>query len=187
MNSLGYALLSMLVRKSCTGYELKQLLEVFWNAKHSQIYPLLSKLEEDEFVTYVHVEQTGKPDKKIYSITDKGRSLLQKWISNPPAPPVARDEFLIKAYAISLADVETGISLFQERLALYEEKLAKRKVEIGLMEKEYGEKLEDIKSNVFGRYILFKRKLLQEQEEINWCKWVLSYLEKEVKTNRIMS
>ena len=43
MNTLGYAILSTLVRKPCSGYELMQHLEVIWPAKHSQIYPLLSE------------------------------------------------------------------------------------------------------------------------------------------------
>ncbi|MGE5704989.1 MAG: PadR family transcriptional regulator, partial [Clostridia bacterium] len=42
----------MLSRKPCSGYELAQYLEVFWQAKHSQIYPLLSKLEQEEMLTH---------------------------------------------------------------------------------------------------------------------------------------
>lgn len=53
MNSLGYTLLSMLVRKPCSGYELKGYLELFWQAHHSQIYPLLNKLEKLGYVVYI--------------------------------------------------------------------------------------------------------------------------------------
>jgi DNA-binding PadR family transcriptional regulator len=177
MNALGYALLSMLMRKPCSGYELTQLLEVFWQAKHSQVYPLLTKLEQDGLVTFVHVQQTGKPDKKIYSITDKGKALLTQWVSKPSAPPVIRDEFLVRAYAIGLTDANTAKRLFHERIFSFEEKVAFRKVEIERMQKEHGSELEQITCRHFGRYLLFQRKLKLEEEEIAWCHWVLGLLD----------
>ncbi|OMI10545.1 hypothetical protein BVL54_15285 [Bacillus paralicheniformis] len=64
INTLGYAILSVLGRRPCSGYELVQYLEVVWPAKHSQIYPLLNKMEQEKFLEYEHVEQIGKPDKK---------------------------------------------------------------------------------------------------------------------------
>ncbi|GEN34961.1 PadR family transcriptional regulator [Aneurinibacillus danicus] len=178
MNALGYALLGMLVRKPCSGYELTQLLEVFWQAKHSQVYPLLMKLEQDGLVTFVYVKQTGKPDKKIYSITDKGKALLAEWTRKSPAPPVIRDEFLAKVYSIWLTDKDTAQRLFHERMTAYEEKIAFRKEEIKKMKEEYGDEIESITSRHFGRYLLFCRKLKQEEEEIAWCRWVLGLLAK---------
>jgi DNA-binding PadR family transcriptional regulator len=177
MNSLAYALLSMLVRKSCTGYELAQFLETFWQAKHSQIYPLLKKLENDDMLTFVYEHQTAKPDKKIYTITPKGRDALTQWIATNPSPPVSRDEFLIKAYAIWLTESETAIELFNERIDFYQKKVDFRIEKIKEMEHQYGQHLLDSKANHFGRYILFKRKLKLEQDEIEWCQWVLSIIE----------
>ncbi|WP_027417346.1 PadR family transcriptional regulator [Aneurinibacillus terranovensis] len=182
MNALGYALLGMLVRKPCSGYELTQLLEVFWQAKHSQIYPLLTKLEQEQFLSYEQVQQTGKPDKKIYSITEKGQALLQDWIAQAPAAPVIRDEFLVKVYAIWLTDVHTAKKLFEERISVYEEKVLFRETEIKKMKQEHGKDIEDITSRHFGRYILFQRKLNQEKDEIAWCRWVMSLLEKGAPT-----
>ncbi len=176
--SLEYALLSMLVRKPCSGYELGQLLDVFWQAKHSQIYPLLTRLEQEDLLGYEHVEQSGKPDKKIYFLTDKGREHLQKWISKPPAVPIQRDEFLIKAYAIWLTDIETAKQLFTDRIAAFEQKVKYREGVLHEMEKEFGDKMEEITSRHFGRYILFQRRLALDKEEIAWCHWVLDLLNK---------
>jgi PadR family transcriptional regulator, regulatory protein AphA len=168
----------MLARKPCSGYELKQRLEVFWQAKHSQIYPLLTKLEQEEILTYIQVAQTGKPDKKIYSLTEKGLKILQQWIPESPAEPVIRDEFLTKAYSIWLADAGTAERLLRERIATYEEKVASREGEIKKMEQEYGEDVQNSTSRHFGRYILFQRALKQYKEEVDWCRWVMSMLEK---------
>jgi DNA-binding PadR family transcriptional regulator len=176
MNSLAYALLSMLVRKSCTGYELSQFLETFWQAKHSQIYPLLKKLENADMLTFVYEHQTTKPDKKIYTITPKGKEVLSEWVAIKPSPPVSRDEFLIKAYAIWLTDSETASELFNERIDFYQKKIDFRKEKVAEMEQEYGQQLLDPTASHFGRYILFKRKLKLEQDEVEWCQWVLSIL-----------
>jgi DNA-binding PadR family transcriptional regulator len=179
MNTLGYVLLSLLSIKPYTGYELVQIMQTAsWQAKHSQIYPLLAKLEQEELLTFEHVEQIGKPNKKIYSISQKGVALLKQWIVEPPATPIIRDEFLMKMYAISLTDTDTAKRLVHERLSTYEEKVASRKATIQNLEEEHKETIKDITSKHFGRYIFFQRRLRLEQEEISWCKWVISLLEK---------
>lgn len=179
MNTLGYVLLSLLSVKPYTGYELVQIMQTAsWQAKHSQIYPLLAKLEQKELLTFEHVEQIGNPNKKIYSISDKGVALLKQWIAEPPATPIIRDEFLMKMYAISLTDTETAKRLVQERLSTYKEKAASREAAIKRLEQENNENIKDITSKHFGRYIFFERRLRLEKEEISWCKWVLSLLEK---------
>ena len=50
-NTLRYILLGLLSKKKMTGYELNQSFKneigEFWQAKHSQIYPELAKMEEE--------------------------------------------------------------------------------------------------------------------------------------------
>ncbi|MFC5651314.1 PadR family transcriptional regulator [Paenibacillus solisilvae] len=177
MNALSYALLSMLNRKPFSGYDLKKLMELFWQAKHSQIYPLLTKLEKDELLTFELISQSGKPDKKIYSITDKGVAALKKWIVDEPAAiPVMRDEFLVKLYAIGLADPETARRIFEERLIAKKVTIARLQKEINLMEAQKDDSLTDITNKQFGRYLLYKRKLRLEEEEIEWVHWAISLL-----------
>lgn len=176
MNSLSYALLAMLFRKPCSGYELVKMMEVFWQAKHSQIYPLLAKLEEQQFLTAENVEQTGKPNKKIYHITDSGKEILKKWISLSPSQPVTRDEFLIKAYSISLSDLPTTRRLFLERIAQFESKAEIRRAKLAGIMEDFGGRTPVPGEPAFGRYIVHKRKLRMEEEEIGWCKWVLDLL-----------
>ena len=77
MTTLGYALLGLLAREQLSGYDLAQKLKMpvgfFWTARHSQIYPELARLEREGLVTFHEVPQRGKPDKKIYSLTEAGR------------------------------------------------------------------------------------------------------------------
>ncbi|WP_433946674.1 PadR family transcriptional regulator [Paenibacillus sp. SN-8-1] len=176
MNSLAYALLAMLVRKPCSGYELAELLEVFWQAKHSQIYPLLAKLENDGYLTPENIEQTGRPNKKLYHITHEGKEALKVWMDKAPSVPVSRDEFLIKAYSISLTDADTARGLFEDRLSYYKDKVHRREKLIQEMEAEFGPQLMDQEHQIFGRFIVHRRKLLMEQQEIAWCEWVLTMI-----------
>lgn len=96
MNTLGYAILSSLGRNPCSGYQLVGYLEVLWPAKHSQIYPLLAKMEKNGLLEFEHIEQTGKPDKKIYSLTEKGRETLEKWVTESPSDPSFEMNFLLR-------------------------------------------------------------------------------------------
>src|SRR5947209_1196915 len=85
INTLSYGLLSLLTQKPCTGYDLMGKINLFWPAGHGQIYPLLAKLEQDGLITFERVEQTEKPDKKVYTLTDKGGDALKMWLTSPTA------------------------------------------------------------------------------------------------------
>ena len=148
-------------------------LEAIWPAKHSQIYPTLTKMEQKEFLSYELVEQTGKPDKKIFSITEKGKEALEKWITISPSDNVNRDEFLIKVYSIWLSDEGNSTKLIRDRMSNLEETMIdiSKKMEV----LEHNEEL-DIMSKNFGRYILYNRKLRLAKEEKTWCQWVLEVI-----------
>ncbi|MFJ5624215.1 PadR family transcriptional regulator [Peribacillus loiseleuriae] len=175
MNTLGYAILSALGRKPCSGYELAQYLDAVWPAKHSQIYPRLTKMEQNGLLIFEEVIQTGKPDKKIFSITDKGRETLEKWVTESPSDPIMRDEFLIKVNSIWLSDEENAKKLIQDRISDLEQKVAFRTDTITELEQKHRG---DTMSKHFGRYLLFNRRNMMDKEEISWCQWVLNLIEK---------
>jgi PadR family transcriptional regulator AphA len=100
--SLKHGLLGILTVKPMTGYELKQFFDSsvqhFWNAELSQIYPTLKSLEEQAWVDK-HVQvQDGRPNKKIYEITDAGREEFARWVRHPNPASDLRDPFLIKVF-----------------------------------------------------------------------------------------
>lgn len=99
LNTLSYGLLGLLASDSCSGYDLMLRIQPFWPAKHSQIYPLLAKLEREGLVQFVRIEQRDKPDKKVYSITEQGKSVVLDWLGEPPAEQMTRDELSLKTSA----------------------------------------------------------------------------------------
>ena len=84
---LGDVILTVLAHRPMTGYEIArsfdQALSHFWYASHQQIYRELARLNQDGLVVYRSVAQSGKPDKKRYSLTSAGRAALRKWVVAP--------------------------------------------------------------------------------------------------------
>lgn len=79
--SLTYGILGFLSYGSMTGYDLAKAfgcsVNFFWNAQTSQIYRELGRMEGEGLVASELVLQTQRPNKKLYSITEKGRESFQ--------------------------------------------------------------------------------------------------------------
>jgi DNA-binding PadR family transcriptional regulator len=70
-------------------------------------------LEKAGLVLSQEVAQSGKPDKRVYQITDIGTAELASWITSPTDGPRVRDEFFMKlvlAPGTSLTDRLTLIN-----------------------------------------------------------------------------
>ncbi|MGR5879770.1 PadR family transcriptional regulator [Bacillus pacificus] len=74
--SIRYALLGLLSKKEQTGYDLyhtfQEQLIYFWNSSHSQVYKELSKMEQDNLVTFEYIYQEGSPNKKNIFFDERG-------------------------------------------------------------------------------------------------------------------
>ena len=88
----------MLTDGPASGYDMKKCFESlfghFFPAGYGSIYPALATLARNGMVEFEEVPQEGKPDRKVYSITDKGREELAKGLSNPRPTHKVRSEFL---------------------------------------------------------------------------------------------
>jgi len=97
--SLQNALLGFLNYRPMTGYELKQTMDVstsnFWHAKQSQIYTTLKKMEGNGLVISDVQAQDGRPDRRVYTITQTGIADLRSWLSQPVMELQARKELVL--------------------------------------------------------------------------------------------
>ncbi|GHA34370.1 hypothetical protein GCM10007989_32730 [Devosia pacifica] len=115
--------LSILFEQDATGYEIRRLcvegeFSYFVEASFGSIYPALARLEDEGLVSSRVEPQEGKPARKVYSITDKGRETFLLSLQEPVEEEVFRSPFLLFArYAHLLpADlVETRIDEHIER------------------------------------------------------------------------
>ena len=122
--SVKYAMLGILAQKDLHGYELKSSFDEkvgeFWSLNYGQIYSTLDRLEKDDLVTYDRQAQDKRPDRKIYSITKKGRKELDEWLAAPINRVRAlRDEFFIKLVFTGTDNPGPVLELIEKQKALY--------------------------------------------------------------------
>ncbi len=122
-----------------TGYEIRKMstegeYAYFVDASYGSIYPALARLQADKMVTCRIEQQKGRPAKKVYSITAKGRKTFHQSLFNDLDDDVFRSEFLL--FARFAADLPA--SLVEKRLV---ERMASLKAEIKQLEDTCSEKL----------------------------------------------
>jgi DNA-binding PadR family transcriptional regulator len=112
-NKSRYALLGMLSLIPMSGYDLKRTISYsignFWNESYPQIYPLLKQLTEEGLTTSRAEKTEGRPERHIYTLTEKGWQELQHWLGEPFEYQIERNELLLKLFFGS--QVRTEISL----------------------------------------------------------------------------
>ena len=174
-------MLGLLAREALSGYDLagrmRERVGFFWEARHSQIYPELARLEGEGMVVHRVVEQRDRPDKKVYEITDAGLEALKEWVTAPVKPRATRDETVLKAYSVWLADPEKAVALFREQQRLHEKQLLQYEEIEASMEK-WGEDLGFPGSPRFASYAALQRGIIYERGYVDWCRWVADRLEK---------
>jgi DNA-binding PadR family transcriptional regulator len=114
------ALLALLAEGSTHGYELKLAFErvfgaVWGSINVGQIYTTLGRLQRDGLVRSQEVEQSGRPDKRVYEITDEGRTALAQWLAEPVEGARLKDEFFMKLMLAALAGGEPVQLLDRQR------------------------------------------------------------------------
>lgn len=171
MNTLSYGLLGFLANEPLSGYDLTIKMNLFWNTRHSHIYPLLGKLEEDGYVTFKLVNQSGKPDKKIYTPTEKGIEITKKWLEEDTAAPVTKDEMLLKTYCLHILDDDKAKKLIKEREEMYHKKFLTYEKKIESLKEECGENLTTT-SGYFSRFVILSKILGDAKWGMEWCQWI---------------
>lgn len=113
--------LAILQFSDATGYEIKKMsteerFAFFVDASFGSIYPALSRLQDDGCVTVREEYESGKPPRKIYSITDTGRAELIESLQVLPRPDTFKSEFLLIALCAGLLDRDTIVRAMDKRI-----------------------------------------------------------------------
>ena len=120
-------LLGFLRRGDHTGYELKAAMDesvsFFFGVSYGSIYPALKALEVGGMVRAREVVQSGKPNKKIYTITPEGEAYFRAQLKESPAPDSFRSEFLMQLFFGRHQDGGRLLALLSEHRASREAKL----------------------------------------------------------------
>ncbi|MNS23966.1 Transcriptional regulator PadR-like family protein [compost metagenome] len=174
--SLRYAILGLLARERLTGYDLTKRFDTsigfFWSAKHSQIYPELAALTKENMVTFEVVTQTSKPNKKVYTITDEGRSELARWVAEPADKRTVKDPLMLRTWAIGAVDPTLGLEHLKASLAEAE----KRCVYFAQLETEVRQATEGHEDEWHGAFLALRMGTTQASMYRDWLRWAVAEL-----------
>lgn len=91
--------LGILSFSDTTGYDIRKLatdghFSHFCEASYGSIYPALAQLTDEGLVTFREEAINGKPQRKIYTITEKGLAALRHTLYEIPGTDKFKSEFL---------------------------------------------------------------------------------------------
>jgi len=118
----------MLTDGDASGYDLKKYFECsfghFFPAGYGSIYPALATLARNGLVEFEEILQDGKPDRKVYSITAKGRQELARGLSDTNPSHKVRSEFLATLWFADLLSDDDVNGILDNKLAELEKNCA---------------------------------------------------------------
>ena len=176
-NKTRYAILGVLITAPGSGYDIKKNCDTgisyFWNENFGHIYPVLKQMEKEEVITKRVEQNEGKPNRNVYSITQKGRDELYQWLMRPIEPSPQRIELLLKLTFAKLVPAEVII----EELELIKAKHSKSLEDF--RQKENGFFCDDrVKKDKGYPYWLstLRYGILDAEFRIRWCEETIERL-----------
>lgn len=179
MRTLKYALLGLIDREPITGYDIskefeKRIMANFWHAKHSQVYPELKRLLDENLISVELIIQGEKMEKKLYTITPKGHEEFVAWLLiDEPLGITPKDVFRLRTFFtdfMSAADFATH---------LYSQ-IGKHDLKKDTLENSLSMFLGNIPkygTKEFGDYAVLMGAIMREESYITWLKKCLNAIE----------
>lgn len=145
--------LGILTRGDATGYEIKNLFQEdgyqhFVEASFGSIYPALNRLTEEGLVSVRAEAQEKRPDRKVYSITQAGRTAFIASLLKPLPEDRHRSPFVFAMLFSDLLPSAHVAAMIDAYIAQAETKLAQLNESNG-KPKSAGEEF----ANGFGRAV----------------------------------
>ncbi|WP_194892161.1 helix-turn-helix transcriptional regulator [Catenulispora pinisilvae] len=121
--NLDSMILGLLALTRFSGYDLRQWMDgrlkyIGYQVQLPQIYRRLAKLVERGWVEFEVDPRDGRPDAKLYSLTEAGREALWEWARSPyePSARPADPDFLLRYLFGGMLDPEIAISVVRTEL-----------------------------------------------------------------------
>jgi DNA-binding PadR family transcriptional regulator len=163
--ALSEAILVCLTERPMSGYDLAKNFDAsigfFWRASHQQIYRELGKLREKGYVKSEEIDQVGKPNRIVHTITKSGRQALLAWSTKPSKQPSIKDELLVKFYGMDGVNIPAFIEQLSLRLEQHQTKLSKY---MRIKSRHYDNK--ELSLNQKGKLIALEIGIEQEKQNI---------------------
>ena len=128
LDDSAFAVLGLIaLRGPSTAYEVKgalsRIADEFWPVPHVTPYRVTAELERLGMLTAEQEE--GGRRRRVYSLTDEGRSALQVWVSEPTSEGMTiRDPSQLHLLFAELTDPAAIAELARAQIPIYEARLA---------------------------------------------------------------
>ena len=138
--TLHYIILGLLGAHPMSGYDIKRAfdrsLATYWNAGNSQIYTTLKTLAARKLVSSEIIQQEGRPNRRVYSLTPAGRAALDAWLAEPAPSRFTKDEFLTRLFFCG----QTSDAIALRHLEEHEEALHAQLADMERALRDYGDR-----------------------------------------------
>lgn len=116
--------LGLLTRGEASGYEIKKQMEQgplahFYRAGFGSIYPALSRLDEEGFVTCTEMVQAKRPGKKVYRITESGIAAFKNALRAQPSDDWMRSDCLFMMFFSEFLEPGRMKEVFEKYLGFF--------------------------------------------------------------------
>jgi DNA-binding PadR family transcriptional regulator len=176
--TLAYAILALLARQPLTGYEIGRQLQdpigLFWQAGHSQVYPVLARIEAQGLALATAGPGPGPRQKRRYSITPAGLTALRTWVEAPPGRR-GRDELLLRVFASWVAPPEAILRVLREAEGLHRGQLETYLGRWARMQARGGPDAPGTAD--FADAATLRRGIEYERGRLAWVRWLIARLE----------
>ena len=175
--SLPHALLTSIVEKPCSGYDLARRFDksigYFWHATHQQIYRELARMEEQGWVSSVEVEG-GRAGKRKFKVLAAGKKELKRWASEQSEPFRLRDDMMVKLRADAAVGPLGLVEEFERRLRLHEQDLQTYR---DIEQRDFSEPHLSRETQV--HYLILKAGIAFEEGRVQWTKEAIDVLRQD--------
>ena len=122
-HTLEYILLGLIRDEPDHGYALferiksSRELSLIWQVKRSKLYYLLEKSEREGYLSSITSSEGPYPERKIYRITEQGRTILEEWLHTPVrSSRFVRLAFLSKLYFLIQEENDSARELIDHQI-----------------------------------------------------------------------
>jgi DNA-binding PadR family transcriptional regulator len=120
-------ILGILMNGSKSGYDIKKDFETvfsyFYDASFGSVYPALKVMEKEGLIKKETFIQDAKPNKHVYSITDKGKEVFHTYLCSPVSKDIVRSDISTRLFLGQYAEPELVVSWITSVIRQYEESL----------------------------------------------------------------
>lgn len=172
--ALPHAILVSLREQAGSGYELASRFDrsigYFWSATHQQIYRTLRTMEADGWVYATEVAQRGRPDKRVYTVAEAGRTELARWIAAPLAgrgSSVVDNRLRELAVKVRGACYGDASAVREQASTLRAERSARLDVYRALEKRQFPDPAA-LSGSALHQYLVLRGGIRAEQSAIDW-------------------